>query len=78
MNKLIGIVALALCAQWAHAANEPTAYRYGDRLDIAKVVSLEVPAGGCDVVEAKMTYVDSNGETHETTYLRQGADCSNF
>ncbi|MGE4407522.1 DUF2790 domain-containing protein [Pseudomonas sp.] len=78
MNKLIWIASLALCAQWASAADEPIPYRYGDRLDIAQVVSLEVPAGGCEVVEAKLTYVDSNGETRETTYLRQGTDCSNF
>jgi len=25
-----------------------------------------------------MIYVDSKGETHETTYLRQGPDCHDF
>jgi hypothetical protein len=72
--NLIWIAGLALSAQWAHA-DEPKSYQYGDKLDIAKVVSMEVPAGGCEIVQARMIYVDSKGETHETTYLRQGPDC---
>lgn len=78
VNKLIWIAGLALSAQLAYAADEPKAYQYGDKLDIAKVISMEVPAGGCEVVTARMTYVDSKGETHETTYLRQGPDCHDF
>ncbi len=78
MKELLCIAGLALCAPLASAETAPVAYQYGDQLDIAKVVSLEVPAGGCEVVEAKMTYVDSKGETHVTSYLRQGPDCHNF
>jgi hypothetical protein len=75
VKRLIWIAALAFSAQLAHAADEPKPYQYGDKLDIAKVVSMDVPAGGCEIVQARMTYVDSKGETHETTYLRQGPDC---
>ncbi|GEM_PF-74648 len=78
VNKLIWIAGLALSAQLAYAADEPKAYQYGDKLDIAKVISLDVPAGGCEVVTARMIYVDSKGETHETTYLRQGPNCHDF
>ena len=35
MNKLIWIAGLALSAQLAYAADEPKAYQYGDKLDIA-------------------------------------------
>ncbi|MCW3148116.1 DUF2790 domain-containing protein [Stutzerimonas stutzeri] len=78
MNKLFCIASLALCAQVANAQTQAVPYEYGDKLDIAKLVSLEVPQGGCEVVEAKMTYIDSKGETHVTTYLRQGTECGNF
>ncbi|WP_444816991.1 DUF2790 domain-containing protein [Stutzerimonas frequens] len=78
MNKLIWIAGLALSAQLAYAADEAKPYKYGDTLDIAEVISIDVPAGGCEVVTARMTYVDSKGETHETTYLRQGPVCHDF
>lgn len=78
MKKLLAVAALALAAQAANAETAAAPYQYGDQLDIAKLVSLEVPQGGCEVVEAKMTYVDSKGDTHVTTYLREGTDCSNF
>ncbi len=74
MKHLLWIAGLSLCAQLASAAPQPTTYQYGDSLDIAKVISMEVPSG-CAVGEAKMTYVDSNGETHVLKYLRQGEDC---
>ncbi|EIK52367.1 hypothetical protein YO5_06181 [Stutzerimonas stutzeri TS44] len=78
MKKLLCIASLALCAPLAIADTPAVPYQYGDKLDIAEVVSLEVPAGGCEIVEAKMTYLDSKGETHVTSYLRQGPDCNNF
>lgn len=78
MKHLVWIAGLSLLAQLAAAAPQPTPYHYGDDLDIAKVVSIEVPNGGCSVVEAKMTYLDSQGETHVMSYLRQGADCSDY
>ena len=74
MKNLFWIAGLSLFAQLATAAPQTTTYAYGDDLDIANVVSMEVPSG-CAVVEAKMTYLDSKGETHVVKYLRQGADC---
>jgi len=55
VKRLIWIAALAFSAQLAHAADEPKPYQYGDKLDIAKVVSMDVPAGGCEIVQARMT-----------------------
>ena len=78
MKILIWIAGLSLLAQLANAAPQATPYHYGDDLDIAKVISVNVPNGGCAVVEAKMTYVDSKGETHVMSYLRQGADCNDY
>lgn len=76
MKNLFWFAGLSALAQVASAAPQETSYSYGENLDIAKVVSMEVPNGGCEVVDAKMTYLDSQGETHVMTYLRQGADCS--
>lgn len=78
MKNLIWIAGLSLFAQLANAAPQATPYHYGDELDIAKVISLQVPSDGCSVVEAKMTYLDSKGETHVMSYLRQGADCNDY
>ncbi|MFV0456740.1 MAG: DUF2790 domain-containing protein [Pseudomonas sp.] len=75
MKNLIWIVGLSLAAQLANAESQAVPYQYGDHLDIAKVVSLDVPTGGCEVVEATMTYLNSKGETHSVSYLRQGTDC---
>jgi len=78
MKKLFWIAGLSLVAQLANAESQAVPYQYGDHLDIAKVVSLDVPAGGCEVVEATMTYLDSKGETHSVSYLRQGTDCHDY
>jgi len=66
----VAIITLFTTPAWAQ---EPA--RQAPPADIAKVVSIEVPAGGCAVVEAKMTYLDSQGQPHSVTYLRQGSDC---
>ena len=75
MKKIIWLASLVIAAPLASAEPQASTYQYGDQPDIAKVVSLDVPAGGCNMVEATMTYLDSNGETQAMRYLRQGADC---
>lgn len=76
MKKSAWIIGVACVAQLANAADQSFQYHYGDQLDIAKVISVDVPAGSCAVVEAEMTYLDSKGETKVMKYLRQGADCN--
>jgi len=78
MKNLFWIAGLALFDQLADAESRAVPYQYGDHLDIAKVVSLEYPFGGCEIVEATMIYLDSAGETHVMSYLRQGADCHDY
>ncbi|MCF6781013.1 DUF2790 domain-containing protein [Stutzerimonas stutzeri] len=75
MRNLIWLASIGIAAPLAYAEEQQSNYEYGDRPDIAKVLSLDVPSDGCNVVEATMTYLDSNGETHAMRYLRQGADC---
>ena len=43
-------------------------------LDIAKVISQTLPQG-CEAGEARMVYLDSNGEQHTLIYQRTGEDC---
>lgn len=78
MKKLVCIASLAILAPLANAQPQVAPYQYGQDLDIAKVVSVKVPPGGCEIVEANMTYLDSQGETHVMSYLRQAEDCHDY
>tara|TARA_Y100001938_G_scaffold67468_1_gene93619 strand:+ start:1407 stop:1667 length:261 start_codon:yes stop_codon:yes gene_type:complete len=61
----------------AHGA-QATPYRYGQDLDIAKVIAIEVPSSPqCEVVTAKMTYRNSAGEVHLLDYEQLSSVCSN-
>ncbi|WP_350447717.1 DUF2790 domain-containing protein [Pseudomonas solani] len=67
-------------ASGAHASEstqvEP--FVYGMHLDVAKVVSIDEPHPlTCELVEAKMTYVDSQGTTHAVSYTKQSDACFN-
>ncbi|MGK9063678.1 DUF2790 domain-containing protein [Stutzerimonas chloritidismutans] len=75
MKNLFWIAGLSLLAQLAQAEPQVEPYHYGDKLDVAKLVSMDVPHGGCEIVTATMTYLDSQGEVHKVSYLRQGPDC---
>ena len=47
-------------------------------LDVAQVVSIDEPHPlTCELVEAKMTYVDSQGQTRAVSYIKQSDACSN-
>jgi len=78
MEKILWIAGLVIAAPLASAEPQLSDYQYGDQLDIAKVLSLTIPVGGCEVVEATMTYLDSKGETRVMRYLRQGSGCHDF
>jgi len=52
-------------------------YSYSQHLDIARVISMsEVPIV-CEVVPARMTYEDSQGQKHILEYRVMGNGCSN-
>ncbi|MFI8579623.1 DUF2790 domain-containing protein [Ectopseudomonas khazarica] len=50
-------------------------YHYGMQLDIARIVSQTLPQG-CDVGEARLVYLDSQGERHTLIYQRIGENCN--
>ncbi|RRV35191.1 DUF2790 domain-containing protein, partial [Pseudomonas sp. o96-267] len=60
----------------AHSA-EATSYRYGQNLDIAKVISINVPNSSlCEVVTATMTYRNSAGDVEVLDYEQLSSACT--
>ena len=69
--------ALNICTFSARAEADvtPQAYTYGTHLDIQKVVALTQDAGAaCGIVDAQLTYLDSQGKTQVLDY-RKFAEC---
>lgn len=56
---------------------EVTHYRYGMKLDIAKVVHNTSTGSSCGVMPAQMTYEDSNGNLRILEYRVMGIACRN-
>jgi hypothetical protein len=53
------------------------AYQYGMQLDIAKVLSTDIShSTQCEVVEAKMAYLNSAGGVQVLRYLTLSSACS--
>ena len=50
-------------------------YRYGMRLDVAKVISMTSTKASCDVMPAQMNYEDSNGDVKILEYRTAGVGC---
>ncbi|WP_416426477.1 DUF2790 domain-containing protein [Pseudomonas sp. App30] len=82
--KTLVIAALVAFSTVAGAATLPAAsnnsvqeYTYGTHLDIAKVVSMTSIPDVCEVVPAKMTYLDHQGERHTIEYRVMGNGCEN-
>ena len=73
------LTALALSASLttlAHSA-EATPYRYGQNLDIANVISIDVPnSPQCEVVTAQMTYRNSAGDVKVLDYEQLSDACT--
>ncbi|MBZ9666583.1 DUF2790 domain-containing protein [Pseudomonas sp. LMG 31766] len=73
------LTAIALSASLtslAHSA-EATPYRYGQNLDIAKVISIDVPnSPQCEVVTATMTYRNSAGDVEVLSYEQLSSACA--
>ncbi|MFB3302650.1 DUF2790 domain-containing protein [Pseudomonas sp. AMR01] len=57
-------------------APEVQAYRYGMRLDIARVVNVTPPVRSCNPVPSRMTYEDSSGKLNTLEYQVMGV-CRN-
>ncbi|MFZ6048385.1 DUF2790 domain-containing protein [Pseudomonas sp. CR3202] len=53
-------------------------YSYGMPLDVARVISIDEPNPlTCETIQAKMTYVDANGDQKSVTYLKESSACAN-
>ena len=50
-------------------------YRYGMKLDIAKVVNTTSTDSSCQVMPVQMTYEDSNGDLQTVEYRGMGTAC---
>lgn len=60
----------------AEAAVSPDTYTYGTHLDIKKVVSLTQDASPtCGIVNAQMTYLDSQNKTQILDYRKFADGC---
>ncbi|MGB3123508.1 MAG: DUF2790 domain-containing protein [Pseudomonas sp.] len=57
-------------------APQVQAYRYGMKLDIAKVVNVTPPIRSCNPVPSRMTYEDSRGTLNTLEYQVMGV-CRN-
>jgi hypothetical protein len=71
--------ALNICTLSARAEADvaPKTYTYGSHLDIKKVVSLtEESTPSCGVVNARLTYLDSQSETRVLDYSKFADNCN--
>jgi hypothetical protein len=74
-----GFCASAFAAETPDAAINSTLpvekYTYSTHLDIAKVISMSPTSNACNVVPARMDYVDSKGKEHVLEYRVMGNGC---
>ena len=71
--------ALNICTLSARAEADvtPKTYTYGTHLDIKKVVSLKQDASpSCGVVNAQLTYLDSQSKTQVLDYRKLADNCN--
>jgi hypothetical protein len=75
-SAAVAFVALTSNA-FADTPNVPAKpYRYGMPIDVAKVISLEEPrSADCEVVNAKLTYLDDSGNVKAFTYFKMAQAC---
>jgi len=75
--SLLAVITLSGSPLFAKENTEPPAYEYGMPLDIARAIRIEAPSSQvCEVVRAKMTYVDSQGQTRQVSFLQLAEACS--
>lgn len=88
MKALLVMALSSLCATAALAEEAPTdvasqqtvvpvEYTYGTELDVVKVLSMSNIPDVCEVVPARMEYLDSHGQRHILDYKVMGNGCSN-
>lgn len=76
LASLMAICVLSSPPLLADENDEVTAYTYGMKLDIAKVIRTEEPQPSiCEVVQVKMTYLSTQGTTETVSYLKLADAC---
>ncbi|WP_207282251.1 DUF2790 domain-containing protein [Pseudomonas sp. FW300-N2F2] len=74
---LLVIIALSGSPLLAKEQTQVPAYEYGMPLDIAKVIRIEAPTSPmCEVVQAKMTYLNTQGAKKHVSFLQLAEACS--
>jgi hypothetical protein len=71
--------ALNICTLSARAESQvqPETYTYGSHLDVRKVLSVsEGDGAACSVVNARMTYLDSQNQEHILDYRKFSDHCN--
>ncbi|CAM3967902.1 DUF2790 domain-containing protein [Pseudomonas wadenswilerensis] len=75
--SLFSLLSLGTVAAQADDTVPVQQYRYGQQLDVHKVLALHEDSRiGCGVVNAQMDYLDSQGKEHRLQYLKFASDCN--
>ncbi|MDO7896906.1 DUF2790 domain-containing protein [Pseudomonas citrulli] len=76
--SLLAVITLSGSSLFAKEQVQPPAYEYGMPLDVARAIRIEAPQSSvCEVVPAKMTYVDKHGEIRQVSFLQLADACAN-
>ncbi|MEB0041967.1 MULTISPECIES: DUF2790 domain-containing protein [unclassified Pseudomonas] len=85
MKAALLVLAMSGFCASAFAAEAPDAtassnlpveqYTYASHLDVAKVISMSPASDACQVVPARMDYLDSAGKEHVVEYRAMGNGC---
>lgn len=54
-------------------------YHYGQKLDVKRVLAIHEESASpfdCGIVDARMDYLDSNGQPHSLAYRKFATDCN--
>ncbi|QBF27307.1 DUF2790 domain-containing protein [Pseudomonas tructae] len=74
--SLLTLLSLGAVAAPANDEVPVQEYRYGQHLDVHKVLALREDSRiGCGVVNAQMDYLDSQGKEHRLQYQKFASDC---
>lgn len=74
---LLGSLVISSAAFADTNTTTPEVYKYGDKLDVVKVVALsKIPTDLCEAVPATMTYLDSQGVQHTMEYQVLADGCT--
>ncbi|BGD24564.1 hypothetical protein VNPA120719_22290 [Pseudomonas aeruginosa] len=76
-TTLLAALALPAFAAQAAAPVPTESYRYGMPLDVHKVVATQEQASTtCEIVDARMDYLDSAGKLHSLAYRKYASACN--